>query len=312
MKWILDIVSYRDIDMRVIIKHLQSFGREALRRKLRGYVMFQRYCNSKNISAQIILEQDPISLLTQFILFLRQKGVSDYIISDSRNAISTFLEDMLGKPGVSKNKLISTLMIPEQLHVPHKPRYSEAWDISLLFKYFRTQPPNSSLSDYDIMIKASVLILTFTACRPKEVVNIIADKIQYIVASKSLLIPTVVKSHRNVITNLQLQSLPDAQICPVSAVLEWLDRKKKFLNPQVFLFSQSGTPLHYTQPLSSSIKMVLTAAGVPSFYKPYSIKHAVISALFHLGYSRTEVNLFTGHSELADTAPAFYLKSIRK
>jgi site-specific recombinase XerD len=94
-------------------------------------------------------------------------------------------------------------------------------------------------------------------------------------------------------------------------VLEWLDRKKKFLNPQVFLYTQSGTPLHHTQLLSGSIKMVLTAAGVPSYFKPYSIKHAVISALFHLGYSRTEVNLFTGHSELADTAPAFYLRSIK-
>jgi hypothetical protein len=312
MKWILDIVSCRTLDMRVIIRYLQSFGKEALRRKLRGYVIFQKYCSSKNISIQMILNQDPIKLLTDFILSLQQMGLSEYVIADSRHAISTFLEDMLGKSGVSKNKLVSTLVIPRYLHVPRKARYSEAWDISLLFAYYRSRPPNNSLNDYDVMIKAVILILVFTACRPREVVNILADKIQHIAISKSLLIPTVVKSHRNTITNLQVQSLPDVQICPVSAISEWLERKKKFLNPSVFLYTQSGNPLRYAQLLSPPIRTVLTAAGVPPQFRPYSIKHAVISALFHLGCSRAEVNLFTGHSELADTAPAFYLKSIHR
>jgi hypothetical protein len=51
---------------------------------------------------------------------------------------------------------------------------------------------------------------------------------------------------------------------------------------------------------------------VPPEYGSYSIKHAVISALFRFGFSRVEKNLFTGHSDLADTAPKFYLKSLNK
>jgi hypothetical protein len=64
------------------------------------------------------------------------------------------------------------------------------------------------------------------------------------------------------------------------------------------------------QLLAVAINAVLTAVGVPPNYMPYSIKHSTISALYSLGFSTTEINIFTGHSESADTAPKFYLKSL--
>jgi site-specific recombinase XerD len=310
-KWILDIASTRGIDMRVIIRYMQNFSREAFRRKLRGYLAFQKYCDLKRISIPIILQQDPIVLVSEFILFLQQKQVSDYVIADSRHAISTLFEDILGRPGIGRNRLVSAISIPRVLHIPHKSKYTKAWDINLLFTYYRSQPANSSMASFDVMIKAVILILVFTACRPREVVNIISDRIQYTSHTQSLVLPTVLKQSKNQITNLQVQNLDDVQICPVAATLEWLNRKKT-LDPKAFLFTRNSSPIRNAQLLAAPIRLVLRAAGVPSTYGPYSIKHAVISALFHLGFSSTEINLFTGHSELADTAPKYYLKSINK
>jgi site-specific recombinase XerD len=311
VQWILQITATRGLDSLVLIRYLQSFGKGTFRKKLRGWLAFYGYCNTKDISIDTIVQEDPIKLLSQFILFLKEKKLSDSAIVDAKSAVSTLLEDILGKSGLGKNKILSVLLIPEELHVPRKKKYSSIWDISLLFSYYRAEPVNSSLSNFDLMIKTVILILAFTACRPSEVVTIVPNRVQYFSESKSMLLPTIVKQHRNRITVLQIQQIQDEQICPVAATLEWLARLKT-LHQSTFLLTKSGQPLTSAQLLSDPIRSVFDAASIPSFYRPYSIKHAVISALYHLGCTRTEVNIFTGHSELADTAPTFYLKSINE
>jgi acetyl esterase/lipase len=117
-------------------------------------------------------------------------------------------------------------------------------------------------------------------------------------------------------TNLQVQKLIDAdiQICPVAATLEWLARREALGKkaPPTFLITKTGKPMLDAQLLAVAIKAVLTAANVPPQYSSYSIKHATISALYSLGFSTTEINIYTGHSESAETAPNYYLKSLGK
>jgi hypothetical protein len=50
----------------------------------------------------------------------------------------------------------------------------------------------------------------------------------------------------------------------------------------------------------------MTAAGIPKHYVAYSIRHALITALFEAGLSEKEVNAYTGHSHSAHTALTNY------
>jgi site-specific recombinase XerD len=282
---------------------------------LRGWLAFYEYCKHENLSVNSVIVQDPIKLITQFIIFLQKQKLQHYAIIKAKCALTTVFEDILGKTNLGKNKLISAMLIPEQLHFSKKRKYTEIWDISLVLDYFRKQQINSNLSDFDIMVKAAILILVFTACRPAEVVSILPTDFSHHSGSEggTLLLPTVVKQHKHEITNLQIQSLADTQICPVKSTLEWLKRRDALLpRPSTFLVTRSGRPMINAQLLANAIRPVLAAANIPTSYGSYSIKHATISALFRLGFSPTEINIFTGHSELANTAATFYLKSTGK
>jgi integrase len=314
MRWILEIALTNELDIQVILKYIKSFGRAALRKKLHGWLLFQKFCEQQQITIESIIQQDPVKIISRFILYLQKHQVKSYIIQDAKYATSTLFEDILGKLGSGKNKILSALIIPDKLHIPHKKKYNDIWDISVLLNFYRKQPINSELSDFDIMIKSAILILVFTACRQIEVVNILVESIFYKSETESILLPTLLKQQRSQMTNLQIQKLKDAdsQICPVAATLEWLARRKTLdkTAPPTFLMTKTGKAMLDAQSLAIAIRAVLTAAGVPTQYSAYSIKHATISALYNLGFSTTEINIFTGHSESADTAPKYYLKSL--
>jgi integrase len=235
------------------------------------------------------------------------------VIADAKYALSTLFEDILRKQGIRKNKVIAAMIIPRKIHTPRNSKYSKILDIGLLFDYYRDQPPNETLTSFDLMIKAAILILAFSACRSVEVVKIIADKIKYRPGNKIMLLPTFTKQRRHEVTNIQLQSLDDIQICPVAATARWLIVKKSLDGGSPsFLLTKSSRPLVNAQLLAAAIKEVFKAAHIPPDFKPYSIKHAAISALYELSFSSAEVNIFTGHSELAETAPTYYLRSFGK
>jgi integrase len=50
----------------------------------------------------------------------------------------------------------------------------------------------------------------------------------------------------------------------------------------------------------------MAEAGIPPNYLPYSIRHALITYLYELDYSETQVNAYTGHSPNYHTTIRFY------
>jgi hypothetical protein len=129
MSFILEIVKQSELDMKVILNYIKSFGATALRRKLRGWLAFYKYCQEKEISIQQVIDQDPVKIATQFMWFLRQQKevVSDYVVADAKYALSTLFEDILGKHGIRKSKIVSAMVIPKKLHVPRNKRYTKIW-----------------------------------------------------------------------------------------------------------------------------------------------------------------------------------------
>ena len=76
--------------------------------------------------------------------------------------------------------------------------------------------------------------------------------------------------------------------------------------------SEKGIPYAASAPLSTLLKRVLTAAGIDPRYPAYSIRHALITALFDSGLSEPQVNAYTGHSNNAHTAATNYFHLNRK
>ena len=70
--------------------------------------------------------------------------------------------------------------------------------------------------------------------------------------------------------------------------------------------SANGVPYKQASALSRLLKGLLREAGVPSQYAAYSIRHALITALFDMGLSEVQVNAYTGHSNNAHTALTHY------
>jgi integrase len=51
---------------------------------------------------------------------------------------------------------------------------------------------------------------------------------------------------------------------------------------------------------------ILKDANIPEVYKPYSIRHVVITALFQAGFDEKPVKAYTGHSNNSHTALNYY------
>jgi hypothetical protein len=62
--------------------------------------------------------------------------MKNYIIQDAKYATPTLFEDILGKPGSGKNKILSALIIPEKLHVFHTRRNITIFEIYLYCSIF--------------------------------------------------------------------------------------------------------------------------------------------------------------------------------
>jgi hypothetical protein len=70
--------------------------------------------------------------------------------------------------------------------------------------------------------------------------------------------------------------------------------------------SKGGIPYKQAAALSRLLKELLREAGIPPMCTAYSIRHALITALFNKGLKEQEVNAYTGHSNNAHTALTNY------
>jgi hypothetical protein len=70
--------------------------------------------------------------------------------------------------------------------------------------------------------------------------------------------------------------------------------------------SDDGKPYAQSAQLSRLLKQLLVDAGIDRKYPAYSIRHALITALFDTGLNESQVNAYTDHSHNAHTAATSY------
>jgi site-specific recombinase XerD len=94
------------------------------------------------------------------------------------------------------------------------------------------------------------------------------------------------------------------EIDPVIAVREYRKRTESLEgSSKTFFFAETGQPIQSSGRLSADyLAPYIYQAGVPKNQTPYSIKTAVITALFDRGFSKEQVSSFTGHANSANAA----------
>jgi hypothetical protein len=95
-------------------------------------------------------------------------------------------------------------------------------------------------------------------------------------------------------------------LCPVVAFRALKERAAAKGLVGTLWGSKGGIPYKQAAALSRLLKEFLREAGIPPTYTAYSIRHALITALFNSGLKEQEVNAYTGHSNNAHTALTNY------
>jgi hypothetical protein len=78
-------------------------------------------------------------------------------------------------------------------------------------------------------------------------------------------------------------------------------------NPLPVFRDSNGLPFVRSAPVCLSTRKLIHSAGIATHYTTYSIRHATISKLYSIFPDKTQVNAFSGHSQLAGSSSLYYL-----
>jgi hypothetical protein len=161
----------------------------------------------------------------------------------------------------------------------------------------------------ELIPRVVALLMIFAMARPVEIFRMAISEVVIEEDGSQWTIPTHRKTDRGVETSfLTIIRLPDKAICPV-CYLEELRRRAYDKNLTLFHWD-NGVSINSVVPIYSALAKLLAAAGIPSKFTSYSIRHAAVTKLYSMGHTPTKVNTFTGYSQRADTSSRFYLHQV--
>jgi integrase len=297
-----------------IVLFLRSLKIPTARAFLKGLVFVHAYCVDKGISGQQFVNQhNPEAFVADFLHWPELRKNPLHIQRVARAAMCKIWHTFLARPDLAKNQVIRSILLPAEAQIKPQARYRSIFDINILLNYYRQAPSNSDLCLRRLIAKAIVLLRIFTACRTAEVVNILWEKVQINPSKGVAYLPTRPKDKGSRQQSLIIHALSDVQerICPFRTLL---DLKIKQNDPLLTSISPFRTaPGRFLSSSAQAAKLIMEdmqAAGVPSEFKPHSIRAAVISKAFALNLSRDQISLLSGHSLNTNTIMQHYYREI--
>jgi site-specific recombinase XerD len=191
-----------------------------------------------------------------------------------------------------------------RLEKPRRLSHKRVFDVSLLLNYYRTMDDNASLSDAVLQSKVATMLIMYIQLRPADMLRL--DMSQMEETGEGLFLVGVVKNAPE-FCECVLTAVHVTKICPVQAVLELWHRvqgHRKQAN-ELFWNAEYTTPLTKFQ-LERGMRALMTEAGIPDAYTPYTIKHAAITFLLASGVDPTIVKKNARLSIHTNTAEKHY------
>jgi hypothetical protein len=231
----------------------------------------------------------------------------------AKSAAIFLLEQLLRVRELGHDRFVMDFSTSTIITNPSKAKYKAIWDLNILLEFIRSSPPLSDLTNNQLVARVVALFMIFAMARPIEVFRADYSKQSFSQNGQQLSIPTKRKTDKGNNTSLlSLFRLPDKSLCPIRYWEELLRRAQRTLGSS-FAFPSSNFFWDSDRPMSSSAhlcvvtKSLLHQASIPKEFSTYSIRHATITKLFSIVPNKAQINAFTGHSNLANTAPKFYL-----
>ncbi|KAH7828546.1 uncharacterized protein MONOS_4970 [Monocercomonoides exilis] len=229
---------------------------------------------------------------------LKEKGFPYTCLCATRSAVSLFSRLSYGED-IGQIPIIKTIFRSfHRSHVPRRP-YTYMWSPPLVFDFYNSRPNNIDLSFYELTVKCLMLCMLFTACRSYE--------LEQLSISKSIHNNDTIHLHTHLKTSIPPSYLTipflgdaDEKICLARAVnCLWERVRRTYESRDTFLLNTTHhTPLK-TSGIRRLTRLGMTQVGIPNEFRPYTIKHAAISALTLKGIPEV---LIARHARLSPSA----------
>lgn len=246
-----------------------------------------------------------------FLTLRNQQGA----INTARSALSTYITLENGTC-VGKHPLASQLVKGIFQEKPPRLKYTEIWDVSVVFSYIQSLSPVDKLSLKELTLKLVVLILLVSGQRGQTVHLLSIDHMVFIYSCHTFHIVDHLKQSTPGVKHplVELRPFEDKTLCVVTTLKEYLTRTQPLRGSQSQLFISYNRPCRRVnrETISRWVKFVLTDAGIDTLrFKPHSTSAASTSAASNASVSLDDI-LHTAGWSSESTFAKFYNKPIVK
>ena len=263
----------------------------------------------------------PVEIVTNFLSELKGRGLKYQTICGYRSAISRY-HSMVGNDPIGSAPLVKRVTKACFNQAPPIPKYSDMWDVNKLMEFLETMNPNSSLSIFDLGMKAVALISSLSICRQSSVAAL-APQFQVMDQKIHIYLTKLEKTSRpNKVRSEVILPSGDSHP-PLSLALclsEYIERTE--LRREYYSKAEGSRPSQlfisnikpYQSVLPSTLaKWLLTAmdrAGIcTASYRAHSVRSASASDMRSRGMSLSQVLQRGNWSTRTRTFAIFYDRS---
>ncbi|XP_071502116.1 uncharacterized protein [Diadema antillarum] len=223
-------------------------------------------------------------VLEFFTHMFYEENLSYSAINSARSALATFLVLEDEQFTVSTHPLLSRFMRGVFQLRPPRPRYSEIWDVNIVFRYLRSLAPANSLSLKQLTMKLCMLLALISTQRVQTLHCLNLDSMILKQSMVSFKVNEHLKQSRpgNFGLDVLLKAYPpDRRLCVVTYIKAYLRRTKEIRGEESHLFISFRKPFKRVtaQTISRWIKEIMTGAGIDTtMFSAHSTRAASSSA----------------------------------
>jgi hypothetical protein len=191
--------------------------------------------------------------------------------------------------------------------VKRQAKYAQMWDLEILLQHIRVGPPSSALSWTALLARAAAVFMIFIPCRPIGMLRM--DTETEIWSSDYKVLQVLSHEKTNTVRgkiSLVLRVMENENLSPLHLYTLLKEGAQNRGARGGLWCSELGNLYKQSSGIARWLRKLMLEANIPPEYTAYSIRHALITALFDAGLTETQVNAYTGHSHNSHTAVNSY------